>query len=317
MIEKQKEGLRILLGAPRGFCAGVDRAIDIVEKALEIFGAPIYVRHEIVHNKHVVQRLQDRGVRFVEDVSEAPDGAVLIFSAHGVSKAVRQEAARRPIRLIDATCPLVTKVHLEVHRLEKKGYEVLLIGHFGHVEVQGTMGQLPAGKIRLVQTPEDAETVTVTDPDKVAYVTQTTLSLDETESIVEVLKRRFPNLKAPAKNDICYATQNRQNTIKSMIREIDLLLVIGSKNSSNSNRLVEVGRLHGVGGYLIDHPEEMQPEWFEGVRAVGLTAGASAPEDLVQATVDYLLKEYGGKVESFVYKEEKVSFPMPKDLFDI
>ena len=238
----KQSGLKILLAAPRGFCAGVDRAIETVERALAIFGAPIYVRHEIVHNKHVVARLREKGVVFVEKIEEIPDRAVAIFSAHGVSKAVRAAAAARPIRVIDATCPLVTKVHLEVHRLDREGYEILLIGHAGHPEVEGTMGQLPPGRIRLIRTPEEAERVQVSSPDRVAYVTQTTLSLDETEEVVDILRRRFPALLAPGKEDICYATQNRQNTVKALLDQVDLFLVIGSKNSSNSNRLVEVAR---------------------------------------------------------------------------
>ncbi len=308
------EGLRILLAAPRGFCAGVDRAIEIVEKAIEIFGAPIYVKHEIVHNKHVVNELKAKGTIFVEEVSEIPDGAVAIFSAHGVSKEVRAEAAARPLRVIDATCPLVTKVHLEVHRLDRDGYEIILIGHAGHVEVEGTMGQLPPGRIQLVQTEEEAAVLEVRDPQKVAYCTQTTLSLDETAGIVAALQRRFPEIKVPAKDDICYATQNRQNAIKAMMPEIDLLLVIGSRNSSNSNRLVEVARNLGKPAYLFDQPSEMQPEWFEGVRTVGLTAGASAPESIVKATVDELITRYGGKAEPFIIKEEHVTFSLPKEL---
>ncbi len=310
-----KQGLKIYLASPRGFCAGVDRAIEIVLQALEAFGPPIYVRHEIVHNKHVVDRLREKGVVFVESMDEIPAGSVAIFSAHGVSKEVRAQAAERPLRIIDATCPLVTKVHLEVHRLDQEGFEILLIGHAGHVEVQGTMGQLPPGRIRLVQNPGEAERIEVSDPERVAYVTQTTLSLDETEGIVKVLRQRFPRLRSPAKDDICYATQNRQNTIKGMIDKIDLMLVIGSKNSSNSNRLVEVARSHGVKGYLIDEPSEVDPAWFEGVQAVGLTAGASAPEDLVQATLQHLLDRFGGTVESYVFKEERVNFPVPKGIF--
>lgn len=311
------QGLRILLAAPRGFCAGVDRAIEIVEKAIEIFGEPIYVKHEIVHNKHVVDRLRRKGVVFVEEVSEIPDHATAIFSAHGVSKEVRAEAAARPLRVIDATCPLVTKVHLEVHRLDKLNYDILLIGHAGHVEVIGTMGQLPPGRIRLVQTPEEAENMEVADPTRVAYVTQTTLSLDETESIVSVLRRRFPSMTSPSRDDICYATQNRQNAVKAMIPLVDLLLVIGSRNSSNSNRLVDVARSHGVKAFLFDQPDEMDEAWFENVKTVGLTAGASAPEDLVQATVNTLISRYGGKAEPFLIKEEHVVFGLPKELVGV
>jgi 4-hydroxy-3-methylbut-2-enyl diphosphate reductase len=314
MPPMSEDGLRILLAAPRGFCAGVDRAIEIVERALEIFGAPIHVRHEIVHNKHVVDRLRRMGVVFVDEIEEVPDDAVVVFSAHGVAKRVRAAAGERPMQVIDATCPLVTKVHLEVHRLHREGLEIVLIGHQGHIEVEGTMGQLPEGSIRLVQTPEEAEAIEVRNPERVAYVTQTTLSLDETDEIVRVLKKRFPRLRAPKKEDICYATQNRQNTVKAMIDQIDLLLVIGSKNSSNSNRLAEVARSHGVPAHLFDGPEEMQTEWFEGVKTVGLTAGASAPENLVQATVSHLLRTHGGTVEDFVLKEERVEFPLPREL---
>ena len=306
--------LRILMAAPRGFCAGVDRAIDIVEKALDIFGAPIYVKHEIVHNKHVGDGLRRKGVVFVEEISEIPDHAVAIFSAHGVSREVIAEAGARPLRVIDATCPLVTKVHLEVHKLDHEGYDILLIGHAGHVEVIGTMGQIPAGRMRLVQNPKEAEAIEVRDPEKVAYVTQTTLSLDETAGIVSVLKRRFPRIHEPAKDDICYATQNRQNAIKALIPQIDLLLVIGSKNSSNSNRLVDVAKLHGVPAYLFDQPDEMDPAWFEGVTTVGLTAGASAPESIVKATADSLIARYGGTTEPFILKEEHVTFSLPKEL---
>lgn len=310
----ENKPLRILLAAPRGFCAGVDRAIEIVERALQMFGAPVYVRHEIVHNKHVVARLREKGVIFVEELDEIPDSAVAVFSAHGVPNEVWEKARQRPLRVIDATCPLVTKVHKEVNRLASEGYEIILIGHRGHPEVQGTMGQLPDGKITLVRTPEEAEAVEVENSEKVAYVTQTTLSVNETEDTVAVLRRRFPRLRGPARKDICYATQNRQNTVRAMLEEIDLLLVIGSKNSSNSSRLVEVARSAGVPGYLVDDPSEIQPQWFEAAGTVGLTAGASAPEDLVQATVKYLLNRFGGTVESFVLKEEKVDFPLPKEL---
>ncbi|MBL4889191.1 MAG: 4-hydroxy-3-methylbut-2-enyl diphosphate reductase [Candidatus Lindowbacteria bacterium] len=306
--------LKVLLAAPRGFCAGVDRAIEIVEETLKIFGPPIYVKHEIVHNKHVVERLRKKGTIFVENVSDIPDDSVAIFSAHGVSKAVRAEAKKRPIRVIDATCPLVTKVHLEVHRLDSEDFEIFLIGHAGHVEVEGTMGQLPEGKIRLIQNAAEAELVQVTDPNKVGFVTQTTLSLDETNAVVTVLKRRFPEIQSPAKDDICYATQNRQNAIKGMVSQIDLLLVIGSKNSSNSNRLVDVALANGVPGYLFDQPDEIQKDWFKDVKCVGLTAGASAPEDLVQASLNHILDNYGGIMEHYVYKEESVSFALPIEL---
>ena len=306
--------LKIFLAAPRGFCAGVERALEIVDGALGIFGTPIYVRHEIVHNKHVVNRLKSKGVCFVEDVSEVPDNSVVIFSAHGVSKKVRVDADARNIKVIDATCPLVTKVHMEVHRLNRKGYKIILIGHAGHIEVEGTMGQLPPGEIILVRNTEEVQNIQVDDPDKVAYVTQTTLSIDETADIVQSLLKRFPNLRTPPKEDICYATQNRQNTIKALVGSIDLLIVIGSKNSSNSNRLVEVARSHGLAGYLIDEPDELKEEWFKGVEKIGLTAGASAPEDLVQTTLEYLLEKYGGEVIPFIHKKETVDFPLPREL---
>lgn len=310
----KKEPLHILLASPRGFCAGVDRAIEVVEEALNTLGPPIYVRHEIVHNKYVVEGLRKKGVVFVDDVDEIPEGAVVIYSAHGVSKAVRAATKARNHRVIDATCPLVTKVHLEAARLDQEGYDILLIGHAGHVEVEGTLGQLPPGRITLVQNPEEAERVEVRNPEKVAFITQTTLSLDETEEVVSVLRRRFPNLRGPARDDICYATQNRQNAVKALLGRIDLLLVIGSKNSSNSNRLVDVARARGVEAHLIDDPGEIDPTWLEGVRVVGLTAGASAPEMLVERTIERLLAERGGEVEPFVLKEEKVDFPLPKEL---
>lgn len=306
--------MTIYLAAPRGFCAGVDRAIDVVEEALKLFDQPIYVRHEIVHNKHVVADLKAKGTIFVEDIAEIPDNSVAIFSAHGISKEVRAQAKKRPLRVIDATCPLVTKVHLEVHRLEKEDYEIILIGHDGHVEVEGTIGQLPEGRIKLVQSPEEAEAVEIQNPDKLAYVTQTTLSLDETADVVGVLQRRFPNIKGPAKDDICYATQNRQNAVKAMIPHIDLLLVIGSKNSSNSNRLVEVARSKGIKAFLFDTPDEMEDIWFDDVKSIGLTAGASAPESIVQDTVRHLLDKFGGEVKPFTLKEESVVFKLPKEL---
>ncbi|RMH58173.1 MAG: 4-hydroxy-3-methylbut-2-enyl diphosphate reductase [Candidatus Hydrogenedentota bacterium] len=312
-----KRTLKVYVSAPRGFCAGVDRAIDVVEKCLELFPPPIYVRHEIVHNRFVVERLRRKGVVFVENLDDVPDGAVLIFSAHGVSRAVREEAKSRPLRLIDATCPLVTKVHLEVHRLAKEGYDIILIGHAGHVEVEGTMGQLPPGGITLVQKPADVERLEVAHPEKIAYVTQTTLSIDETSEVVAALKKRFPAITGPHKNDICYATQNRQNAVKALLGKIDLLLVIGSQNSSNSNRLVEVARAAGVSAYLFDHPDEMKAEWFENVESVGLTAGASAPEDIVEATKAELAERFDARFEEFRYTEESIEFNLPKELAHI
>jgi 4-hydroxy-3-methylbut-2-enyl diphosphate reductase len=305
---------RILLAQPRGFCAGVDRALEIVDRALARFGTPIYVKHEIVHNKHVVAELAAKGVIFVEELDEVPDGAVLIFSAHGVSKAVRAEAAARSLAVIDATCPLVTKVHGEVARHDGDEREIILIGHPGHVEVIGTMGQLPAGRIKLVRNEAEAQTVEIRDPDRVAYVTQTTLSSDESAGIIRLLQRRFPAIQGPARADICYATQNRQTAVKRMAGAADLILVIGSKNSSNSNRLVEVARAAGVAAHLIDHPDEIRREWLDGITVIGVTAGASAPERLVQETLDVLKRDFGGEVEVFRSTEETVVFPLPKEI---
>ncbi len=307
-------GLTILLAAPRGFCAGVDRAIEIVERALAIFGAPIYVKHEIVHNRHVVNRLRLKGVVFVEELAEIPDDSVAIFSAHGVSKATRDEAAGRRLRIIDATCPLVTKVHLEVHRLHREGCQIVLIGHAGHVEVAGTMGQLPPGAIRLVGNAEQVRGLDIPSTARVAYVTQTTLSVDDTRAVVEALRERFPGLQGPQRDDICYATQNRQNAVKALVGRVEMLLVIGSKNSSNSNRLAEVARSHGVRAYLVDGPEEIRPEWIEGVAVMGLTAGASAPEEVVRETILHLTSRYGGRVELLSAGEERVEFSLPREL---
>jgi 4-hydroxy-3-methylbut-2-enyl diphosphate reductase len=309
--------MQILLANPRGFCAGVDRAIDIVERALELFGAPIHVRHEVVHNRHVVDELRDKGAVFVEELDEVPDDATVIFSAHGVSKAVEDEANRRGLRVFDATCPLVTKVHMEVNRYAREGRDVLLIGHAGHPEVEGTMGRFDdsyGGRIRLIETRADAETVAVNDPHRLAVVSQTTLSVDDTAGILEVLRERFPDMATPRKEDICYATQNRQDAVKQLAGECDLVLVVGAGNSSNSNRLRELGERLGRASYLINTAEEIRPEWLEGVNRVGVTAGASAPELLVQQVVERLRREGGEVVEHDGGIEENVVFSLPKTL---
>jgi 4-hydroxy-3-methylbut-2-enyl diphosphate reductase len=306
--------MRIILAQPRGFCAGVVRAIDIVERAIEVTGRPVFVRHEIVHNKHVVESLRAKGAMFVEDVDEIPDGSVAIFSAHGVGKSVQEEAVERGLATIDATCPLVTKVHRQVARLDRLGYEIILIGHDGHPEVEGTTGQLP-GRILLVQNIEDAEAVKVTDPEKVAYVTQTTLSLDDTAGIVAVLKRRFPAMPEPPTDDICYATTNRQHSIRRLAEVSDLVIVIGAPNSSNSNRLVEVAAVRGTPAYRVQSADELDDGWFAGVETVAITAGASVPEYLVDETVTYLRQRFGAEVkEDPVGEPEMVEFPVPKEL---
>lgn len=309
--------MKILLANPRGFCAGVDRAIDIVERALENFGAPVHVRHEVVHNKHVVDGLRARGAVFVEELDEVPDGATVIFSAHGVSKAVEDEAKRRALTVFDATCPLVTKVHMEVRRFAREGREVLLIGHHGHPEVEGTLGRFDAsfgGRIHLVQSAEDARQIVVHDPEKLAFVTQTTLSVDDTADIIAVLKERFPALASPRKEDICYATQNRQDAVKELLRHCDVLIVVGSATSSNSNRLVELGRRGGVPAFLVDGATDLHREWFAGRRAVGVTAGASAPDVLVREVVARL-QEWGGELpQEIAGREEHVVFGLPREL---
>jgi len=306
--------MRVILAQPRGFCAGVERAIDVVDEAIRVFDAPVYVRHEIVHNQRVVDDLRSKGAVFVEDVDEIPEGAPVVFSAHGVSKAVKAEAKERSLRAIDATCPLVTKVHRQVLRLNRLGYEVLLIGHVGHPEVEGTLGQLRDG-IRLIQSVEDAERVEVANPDKVAYATQTTLSLDDTEEIVRVLRRRFPSLQSPPTDDICYATQNRQVTVKRLAGIVDLVIVIGAANSSNSNRLVEVARSLGVPAHRVASAEELRPEWFQTKQTIGLTAGASVPEVLVDEVVQHLRERFGAEVEEDAGGiPEDVYFPLPLEL---
>lgn len=303
----------ILLANPRGFCAGVERAIDIVEQALIRFGAPIYVRHEVVHNKFVVDDLRAKGAIFVEELDEVPDDQTVIFSAHGVPQTVRSEADKRGLRVFDATCPLVTKVHLEVTRQRKQGREIVMIGHKGHPEVEGTMGQVDDG-IHLVESVEDVAALNIADPDQLAYVTQTTLSMDDAATIVDALRRRFPNISGPKKDDICYATQNRQDAVKFMAPEVDLVLVVGSVNSSNSNRLREVAALRGVEAHLVDNAAAINPAWIEGKRRVGITAGASAPEVLVNEVVERI-KSLGAKtVRTLEGAEENVYFPLPKAL---
>ncbi len=304
---------KILLAKPRGFCAGVDRAIDTVNVALELYGAPVYVRKEIVHNRHVVEELRTRGAVFVEELAEVPDGATVVFSAHGIAPAVRQEAQARRLRVIDATCPLVTKVHVEAVRFAREGYSILLIGHEGHDEVIGTMGEAPAA-IRLVGTIEEAERVEVPDPSRVAVITQTTLSVDDTRGILETLQRRFPRLALPPKDDICYATQNRQMAVKRIAKDVDLVLVVGATNSSNSLRLVEVARQIGTPAHLIDDVRAIQPAWLEGVQCVGLTSGASAPEHLVQQVVAYLQRHGVRFVEEWEAVPESVNFGLPPEL---
>jgi 4-hydroxy-3-methylbut-2-en-1-yl diphosphate reductase len=309
--------MEVFLANPRGFCAGVDRAIDIVERAIELFGAPIYVRHEIVHNRHVVDRLRALGAIFVEELSEVPANGTVIFSAHGVSSALENEAKTRGLTVFDATCPLVTKVHMEVQRYARDGRDVILIGHAGHPEVEGTMGRFDTsfgGKMHLVESVSDVDALAVHDPQRLAFVTQTTLSVDDTTEIVGALRDRFPALATPRKEDICYATQNRQDAVKKLLEKCDVLLVVGSRTSSNSNRLREMADKAKVPGYLVDGPEDLKREWFEGKKAVGLTAGASAPELLVQQVVDRL-RSWGGQVPSEVVgREEHVYFALPREL---
>ena len=312
----QRPPLRILLAAPRGFCAGVDRAIQIVELALAKFGAPVYVRHEIVHNRYVVDTLKAKGAVFVEELDEIPDtGQPVIFSAHGVAKSVPESAGRRNMFVLDATCPLVFKVHFEAERHHREGREIVLIGHAGHPEVDGTMGQLPAGVVKLVETAADAEAFTPRDPERLAYVTQTTLSIDDTAGIVAILKRRFPQIVAPHKEDICYATTNRQNAVKSIAGGIDYLLVVGAPNSSNSLRLVEVGQRNGCSrSRLIQRASDIDWSEFEGVRTLGITAGASAPEVLVDEVIAALAARYRTTVEVVSTAEERIAFNIPREL---
>lgn len=309
--------MNIKLANPRGFCAGVDRAIDIVNRALDRFGAPIYVRHEVVHNKFVVERLRQRGAVFVDELHEVPDDVIVIFSAHGVSQAVRREADQRGLRVFDATCPLVTKVHIEVTHFSSDGRECILIGHQGHPEVEGTMGQYDSsagGAIYLVENETDVAHLQVRNPDKLAYVTQTTLSMDDTAKVIEALRARFPAIEGPRKDDICYATQNRQDAVRQLALECELVLVVGSPNSSNSNRLRELAERCGAAAYLIDGAEDVDPAWLPGVSAIGVTAGASAPENLVQGVVQRLEELGGSAPQELVGRPESIRFSLPKGL---
>lgn len=308
--------MQIILANPRGFCAGVDRAITIVERAIELFGAPVYVRHEVVHNRYVVNRLKQLGAIFIEDISEVPDNTILIFSAHGVSKAVREEAKQRKLRIFDATCPLVTKVHMEVARSSYRGEEVILIGHAGHIEVDGTMGQYnnPQGGIYLIESTEDVNKLKIKDENHLCFTTQTTLSVDDTAEIIAALKQRFPNIRSPRKNDICYATTNRQQAVKQLSSRADIVLVVGSKNSSNSNRLAELARRSSKNAYLIDYASDIQQEWLINARTIGVTAGASAPDILVQQVIEHL-KSLG--CTSLIETDgilENITFEIPKEL---
>jgi 4-hydroxy-3-methylbut-2-en-1-yl diphosphate reductase len=305
---------KLLLAAPRGYCAGVDRAVQTVEHALDLHGAPVYVRKEIVHNKHVVEQLRERGAIFVDELDDSiPEGAITVFSAHGVSPAVHDDAQRRGLSTIDATCPLVTKVHREALKFAAEGYTIVLIGHSGHEEVEGTMGEAPAN-IVLVETEADVDALEVDDPEKLAYVSQTTLSVDETRTIINRLRERFPSIVGPRTDDICYATTNRQAAVKQMAAQCDLVLVIGSRNSSNSNRLVEVAREHGSDSHLIDNEEQVREEWLEGKRVVGITSGASAPEELVQRLVAFFRARGTEQVEEFEVIQEDVRFMLPKTI---
>jgi len=307
--------VRILLASPRGFCAGVDRAIEIVEQALERFGAPVYVRHEIVHNRHVVDSLRAKGAVFVEDPAEVPEGALLVFSAHGVSPAVRKAAADRGLRIVDATCPLVTKVHVEAQRFARANHEIVLVGHAGHVEVEGTMGQAPE-RMHLVQSVEDVAKLRVRDPDQLGVLTQTTLSVDDTREILETLRQRFPKVQLPRKDDICYATQNRQNAVKQLVGSADVVLVVGAPSSSNSKRLVEIAAKSGARAHLVQTAEEIDPSWIAGAACVGVTAGASAPEILVEQVVERLRRLAGdrARVDSMPILDEGVVFQLPAEL---
>jgi 4-hydroxy-3-methylbut-2-enyl diphosphate reductase len=304
---------RLLLAAPRGYCAGVDRAVQTVERALELYGPPVYVRKEIVHNKHVVEQLAARGARFVDEETDVPEGETVVFSAHGVAPSVHANASERGLRTIDATCPLVTKVHVEAKKFAADGYTIVLIGHAGHEEVEGTMGEAP-DHIVLVETEDDVDRLEVDDPERVAYISQTTLSVDETTAIIARLRERFPGIVGPRTDDICYATTNRQLAVRQMATECDLVLVIGSRNSSNSNRLVEVARAHGSDSYLIDHENQVREEWLEGKRTVGITSGASAPEELVQRLVAFFRERGTEDVSEFEVVQEDVRFMLPKEI---
>nr|WP_250326575.1 4-hydroxy-3-methylbut-2-enyl diphosphate reductase [Morganella morganii] len=309
--------VRILLANPRGFCAGVDRAISIVERALELYGAPIYVRHEVVHNRYVVNDLRERGAIFIEEIAEVPDNAILIFSAHGVSQAIRQEARSRNLTMLfDATCPLVTKVHMEVARASRKGKEAILIGHAGHPEVEGTMGQYnnPEGGMYLVESPEDVWKLNVKDEENLSFMTQTTLSVDDTSEVIDALNARFPKIIGPRKDDICYATTNRQEAVRDLAGQADLVLVVGSKNSSNSNRLAELAQRVGKPSYLIDSADDINPAWLSDVDTIGLTAGASAPDVLVQQVISRLQELGADEISQLEGREENIIFEVPKEL---
>lgn len=309
--------MQVTLANPRGFCAGVDRAIDIVNRALEVFGAPVYVRHEVVHNKTVVDDLKSRGAIFVDELDEVPDDTIVIFSAHGVSRAVQNEARRRKLKVFDATCPLVTKVHMEVIKFSREGRECILIGHAGHPEVEGTMGQFDTsrgGVMKLVEDENDARTVDIADPKTASFVTQTTLSMDDTARIIDILRQRFPDIRGPRKDDICYATQNRQDAVKRLAEDNDLVLVVGSPNSSNSNRLKELAERLGAQSYLIDGPEQIDPRWVDEASAIAVTAGASAPENVVQAVCDRLRELGADHIGQETGVDESVQFSLPKEL---
>ena len=307
--------MRVLLASPRGFCAGVDRAIEIVEQALARYGPPVYVRHEIVHNRHVVETLRGKGAIFVDEPEQVPPGSLLVFSAHGVSPAVREAAAKQGLRSIDATCPLVTKVHKEAQRFAREPREIVLVGHAGHVEVEGTLGQAP-DKMHLVQTVNDVEKLEVRDPTRLAVLTQTTLSVDDTRDVLEALRRRFPEIVLPKRDDICYATQNRQNAVRELTREVDLVLVVGAPTSSNSNRLAELASKSGLPSHLVEDADDIDPAWLEGVRSVGVTAGASAPEFLVEQVLERLraLCPDGFEIDSLPHVDEGVVFQLPAEL---
>lgn len=313
--QRTKPVMTVVLAEPRGFCAGVERAIDVVERSLERFGAPIYVRHEIVHNKHVVDDLRAKGVIFVKEVDEVPVGAVAIFSAHGVAERVEEAAGERGLKAIDATCPLVTKVHREGRRYAEEGYDVVMIGHLGHPEVEGTLGRIP-GKVQVISEPEDVAGLEVKDPERVAFVTQTTLSVNDTRDVIEALKTKFPAIVGPDVRDICYATQNRQTAVAEMAKHVDMILVVGAKNSSNSNRLRELGETIGIPSYLIADADAMENGWIEGKTRVGLTAGASAPETLVQGVIERLRASYEVEVKSLNVIRENVTFKLPRELLD-
>ena len=311
-----RESVRVILAQPRGFCAGVERAIEIVEAALKQYGPPIYVRHEIVHNPRVVENLRAKGVRFVEQIDQVPAGAVTVFSAHGVSRKVEQDAVDRELRSLDATCPLVSKVHIEGRRYAERGYDIILIGHENHPEVEGTIGQIP-GSVLLVSSVADVQALRVRDPAKVAYITQTTLSVDDTRDVIEALRRRFPRIVGPDVKDICYATQNRQSAVRELASLVDVVLVVGARNSSNSNRLCEVGSDSGTQSYLVEHPSQFDPAWLEGKKSIGITAGASTPEELVQDVIDRLREYVDLQISTMDGIVETVRFSLPPELASV